>query len=62
MQSKESVLDIGPVVNSCKLQQQHWRGTRASIYLRYKQESTSRNWNRFSHKLSMDDPTFFYVP
>ena len=62
IQSTEFVLDIDPVVNSCKLQQQHWRGIRASIYLRYKQENTSRNWNRFLHKLSMDGPTFFDVP
>ena len=62
MQPTKSVLDISPVVNSCKLQQQHWRGIRASIYLRYKQENTSRNWNRFLHMLSMDGPTFFDVP
>ena len=47
IQSTEFVLDISPVVNSCKLQRQHWRGIRASIYLRYKRENTSRNLNRF---------------
>ena len=62
IQATEFILDISPVVNSCKLQQQHWRGIRASIYLRYKQENTSRNWNRFLHKLSMDGPTFFDEP
>ena len=62
MQSTESVLDIGPVANSCKLQQQHWRGIRASIYLRYRQENKSENWNHFLHKLSMDGLTFFDVP